>query len=29
VREARINGEGIHYYGYQWWLGRTFLNDHD
>jgi CubicO group peptidase (beta-lactamase class C family) len=24
-----INGEGIYYYGYQWWLGRTLLHGRD
>jgi CubicO group peptidase (beta-lactamase class C family) len=23
--EPRINGDGIFFYGYQWWLGRSFL----
>jgi CubicO group peptidase (beta-lactamase class C family) len=23
--KASINGEGIFFYGYQWWLGRTFM----
>jgi CubicO group peptidase (beta-lactamase class C family) len=22
----RVNGEGIYFYGYQWWLGRSFRN---
>ncbi len=25
----RINGEALYYYGYQWWLGRTFFKGHD
>jgi len=25
--KPRINGEGLYYYGYQWWLGRTMRND--
>jgi CubicO group peptidase (beta-lactamase class C family) len=25
--KPRINGQGIYFYGYQWWLGRTFLRD--
>ena len=24
-----INGEGLYYYGYQWWLGRSFLRGRD
>ena len=24
-----INGEGLYYYGYQWWLGRAFLRGRD
>ena len=24
--KPRINGEGIYFYGYQWWLGRSFRN---
>jgi CubicO group peptidase (beta-lactamase class C family) len=24
--KPRINGEGLFFYGYQWWLGRTFRN---
>jgi len=23
--KPRLNGEGLYYYGYQWWLGRTML----
>ena len=25
--KPRINGEGLYYYGYQWWLGRTMRDD--
>ncbi|SJZ34037.1 CubicO group peptidase, beta-lactamase class C family [Enhydrobacter aerosaccus] len=25
----RINGEGLYFYGYQWWLGRTFFKGRD
>jgi CubicO group peptidase (beta-lactamase class C family) len=25
--KPRINGDGLYYYGYQWWLGRTMRND--
>ena len=25
--KPRINGEGLYYYGYQWWLGRTMRNE--
>jgi CubicO group peptidase (beta-lactamase class C family) len=25
--KPRINGDGLYYYGYQWWLGRTMLGD--
>jgi CubicO group peptidase (beta-lactamase class C family) len=25
--KPRINGEGLYYYGYQWWLGRTMRGD--
>ena len=24
--KPRINGEGLYFYGYQWWLGRCFRN---
>jgi CubicO group peptidase (beta-lactamase class C family) len=24
--KPRINGDGLYFYGYQWWLGRTFHN---
>ena len=24
-----LNGEGLYYYGYQWWLGRTMLRGRD
>src|SRR5215207_8801111 len=24
--KPRINGEGLFFYGYQWWLGRSFRN---
>lgn len=24
--KTRINGEGLYFYGYQWWLGRSFRN---
>ena len=24
--KPRINGEGLYFYGYQWWLGRSFRN---
>jgi CubicO group peptidase (beta-lactamase class C family) len=24
--KPRINGEGLFFYGYQWWLGRSFAN---
>jgi CubicO group peptidase (beta-lactamase class C family) len=24
--KSRINGEGLFFYGYQWWLGRSFRN---
>lgn len=24
--KPRINGEGIYFYGYQWWLGRSYRN---
>ena len=27
--KASINGEGLYYYGYQWWLGRSFLRGRD
>jgi len=27
--EPRINGAGLFYYGYQWWLGRTMLRGRD
>jgi CubicO group peptidase (beta-lactamase class C family) len=27
--KASINGDGLYYYGYQWWLGRTFLRGRD
>jgi CubicO group peptidase (beta-lactamase class C family) len=25
--KPRINGEGLYYYGYQWWLGRTMRRE--
>jgi CubicO group peptidase (beta-lactamase class C family) len=25
--KPRVTGEGVYYYGYQWWLGRTLLSD--
>lgn len=25
----RINGDGLYFYGYQWWLGRTFFKERD
>jgi CubicO group peptidase (beta-lactamase class C family) len=25
--KPRINGDGLYYYGYQWWLGRTMRGD--
>jgi CubicO group peptidase (beta-lactamase class C family) len=25
--KPRINGEGIYFYGYQWWLGRSFRKE--
>ncbi len=25
--KPRINGEGLYYYGYQWWLGRTMRHE--
>jgi CubicO group peptidase (beta-lactamase class C family) len=25
--KPRVNGEGLYYYGYQWWLGRTMRNE--
>ncbi|WP_230548735.1 serine hydrolase domain-containing protein [Reyranella aquatilis] len=25
----RINGEGLYFYGYQWWLGRSFSRGHE
>jgi CubicO group peptidase (beta-lactamase class C family) len=25
----RLNGEGLFFYGYQWWLGRSFVNGRD
>jgi CubicO group peptidase (beta-lactamase class C family) len=24
--KPRINGDGLFFYGYQWWLGRSFIN---
>ena len=24
--KPRLNGEGLYFYGYQWWLGRSFRN---
>ncbi|MBN9486141.1 MAG: serine hydrolase [Alphaproteobacteria bacterium] len=24
--KLRINGDGLFFYGYQWWLGRSFIN---
>jgi CubicO group peptidase (beta-lactamase class C family) len=24
--EPRVNADGLYFYGYQWWLGRTFRN---
>ena len=27
--KPRLNGAGIYYYGYQWWLGRSWLADRE
>lgn len=27
--KPRLNGDGLYYYGYQWWLGRTMLRGRD
>jgi CubicO group peptidase (beta-lactamase class C family) len=27
--KPRVNADNLFYYGYQWWLGRTFLRDRD
>jgi CubicO group peptidase (beta-lactamase class C family) len=27
LMKPRLSGEGLYYYGYQWWLGRTMRND--
>jgi len=27
--QPRLGGDGLFFYGYQWWLGRSFFQDHE